>query len=263
MSKVYKWNQITLGEEKVVKLKDSQIIKSNLNKDSKDKGGYRSDTQTSKDPETIISEARAKADAIIKAAKLESEEVINRTQREQQAIISEAYTESNAILENARQKGYKEGMQKGQEAGLKTVDSLIEEAKQIKQNTLLEKKATAKQLEKEIIQLVISCVRKVIDYELEEDHRLLLNLVENGIEKCTYTDTLIIRVSENNYEVVNSSKNKIYIMTEGIDNIEIKKDPALKDGSIIIETVSGTVDASLQTQIAQIEQVFYEILRNE
>ena len=92
---------------------------------------------------------------------------------------------------------------------------------------------------------------------------MLLNLVESGIERCTYTDTLIIRVSENNYETVNSFKNKIYIMTEGIDNIEIKKDPALEDGSIIIETISGTVDAGLQTQITQIEQMFHDILKGE
>ena len=70
-------------------------------------------------------------------------------------------------------------------------------------------------------------------------------------------------MSENNYEIVNSSKDKIYIMTEGIDNIEIKKDSALEDGSIIIETISGTVDASLQTQITQIEQMFYDILKSE
>ncbi|HZX20829.1 MAG TPA: flagellar assembly protein FliH, partial [Clostridia bacterium] len=58
-------------------------------------------------------------------------------------------------------------------------------------------------------------------------------------------------------------KDKIYIMTEGIDNIEVKKDPALEDSSIIIETVSGTVDASLQTQITQIEQMFYGVLEGE
>ncbi|HZK56891.1 MAG TPA: FliH/SctL family protein, partial [Clostridia bacterium] len=133
----------------------------------------------------------------------------------------------------------------------------------IKQNVLSGRKTVAKELEEQIVELIISCVKKVLNHELEKNHKLLLNLIENGIEKCTYTDSLIIRVGENDYETVNSSKNKIYIMTEGIDNIEIKKDPALEDGSIIIETVSGTVDASLQTQITQIEQMFYEILEGK
>ncbi len=266
MSKVYKWDEIVLGEKKVIKLKVDQIIKSNVNKvnnkvNKEEKN--QSHAQTNKDLQTIIDEAKSRADAIIKVAELESDEIINRTRIEQQAIISETYTESNRILENAREKGYKQGVSEGKEAGLKTVDNLIEEVKQIKQNILSEKKAVAKKLEEDIIQLVISCVKKVINHELERDHKLLLNLVESGIERCTYTDTLIIRVSENNYETVNSFKNKIYIMTEGIDNIEIKKDPALEDGSIIIETISGTVDAGLQTQITQIEQMFHDILKGE
>ena len=43
--------------------------------------------------------------------------IINKTQAERQAIISEAYTESNKILENAREKGYKQGIMEGQEIG--------------------------------------------------------------------------------------------------------------------------------------------------
>lgn len=261
MSRVYKWDEITLGEEKIIKLKSSPIIKSTVNKTEEKESHI--DAEVSKDAQTIIEEAKAQAVIIIEAAKTERDEIISRIQAEQESIISEAYTESNQILENARLEGYKQGLIDGKEAGLKAVDNLIEEAKEIKQNTLVEKKVEAKALEKQIIELVISCVKKVINYELEMDHKLLLNLVESGIEKCTYTDSLIIRVSVNDYEIVDSSKNKIYMMTEGIDNIEVKKDPALEDGSIIIETTSGTVDASLQTQIAQIEQMFHDILKGE
>ncbi len=263
MSKVYKWDEITLGEEKLIKLKSSQIIKSNSNKIAANKEKSQSDAKISKDPQTIIKEAEAKAESIIKSAKEKSDEIISRTEKEQESIISEAYSESNQILENARLEGYNKGIEEGKELGLNSVDNLIKDAKKIKQDTLAEKKIVAKKLEKEIIELVISSVKKVLNYELEKDHKLLLNLVESGIEKCTYTDSLIVRVSTNDYEIVDSSKNKIYMMTEGIDNIEVKKDPALDDGSIIIETISGTVDASLKTQIRQIEQMFYDILKGE
>ena len=258
MSRVYKRDKIILGKEKVIKLKSSQMIKPDTDKVSKNEEGHQPDA---KNPQTIIDEAEARAGAIIRAAEIEHDEIINKTQAEQQSIIFEAYEESNKVLENARKKGYEQGISEGRETGLKTVENLIEETKQIKQCILSEKKTVAKELEEQIIELVIYCIKKIINYELEKDHELLLNLVESGIEKCTYTDSLTIRVSGNNYEAVNSSKDKIYIMTEGIDNIEVKKDLALEDGSIIIETVSGTVDASLQTQIAQIEQMFYDILR--
>lgn len=260
MSRVYKWDEIVLGKEKIVKLKSGKITKPGVSKASKGKDEHQLNI---KDPQTIIDKAKARADAIIKAAEIECDEIISKTQAEQQIIVSEAYGESNKILENARKKGYEQGVLEGREAGLKTVDNLIGEIKQIKQDVLSEKKIIAKELEGQIVELIISCIKKIINYELKKDHKLLLNLVENGIEKCTYTDSLIVRVGENDYETVNSSKDKIYIMTEGIDNIEVKKDPALETGSIIIETVSGTVDASLQTQITQIEQMFYDILKGK
>ncbi len=260
MSRVYKRDKIVLGEEKIIKLKSKHVIGFDTGEIPENKEKHQPDT---KSPQMIIDEAEARAEAIIKAAEIERDEIISRTQTEQNLVISEAYEESNKVLENAREKGYEQGVLEGQEAGLKTVDNLIGEVKQIKQNILSEKKTIAKELEEQIIGLIISCVRKIINYELDADHRLLLNLVENGIEKCTYTNSLIVRVSENDYEVVNLYKDKIYIMTEGIDNIEIKKDPALEDSSIIIETVSGTVDASLQTQITQIEQMFYGVLEGE
>lgn len=260
MSKVYKRDEIVLGREKIIRLKSSRITKPTMDKASKSKESNQSGIE---DPKAVIDKAKERANAIIRAAEIECEETISKTRTEQQAIISEAYEKSNNILENSRKKGYKQGVSEGRDAGLRTVDNLVEEVKQIKQNVLSGRKTVAKELEEQIVELIISCVKKVLNHELEKNHKLLLNLIENGIEKCTYTDSLIIRVGENDYETVNSSKNKIYIMTEGIDNIEIKKDPALEDGSIIIETVSGTVDASLQTQITQIEQMFYEILEGK
>ncbi len=265
MSKVYKRNEIVLGEEKVVKLQINQILKHNENEnlDKQKDDQVQVNEQISKNAEAIMDKAKKDADSLLENVELECNEILSKTQEEREAIIAEAYTKASEILEAAREEGYNKGIVQGQETGLKEVDSIIEEAKEIKENALLEKKAMAKSLENEIVELVISCVKKVLNYELEREHSLLLNLVEKGIEKCTYTDSLIIRVSTNDHEIVNSSKNKIYMMTEGIDTIEVKKDPALETGSIIIETTSGTVDASIQTQIAQIEQTFHDILKGE
>lgn len=263
MSRVYKQNQIILGQEKIVKIETSSIIKLNQNISLDINEEQISDNQSDEDIEVILCQAKDEASKILENAQLEAEKILSIANEEKEVIISEAYTKSNEILETARNQGYDEGLEKGRELGFNEVDSIIQEAKEIKENVLLEKKSMAKSLESEVIELIKSCVRKIIDHEIEKDHQLLLNLVKNGLEKCVYTDKLIIRVSANDYEIVDSFKNKIYLMTEGIDSIEIKKDPALKDGSIIIETTSGTVEASLQTQIAQIEQTFSDILKGE
>lgn len=266
MSKVYKRSEIVLGQGKLVDLQINPIIKLNndeVEQKNTDNIMNDDDKDLNENAETIINKAKEESKQILEDAELEFNKIINKAKEEKDDIISEAYTEANKILESAREKGYNEGLKTGEEKGFKEVESLIEEAKTIKQDILIEKRSTIQSLENEIINLIITSIDKILDYELEKDHSLLLNLVEKGIEKCTYTESLIIRVSPNDYEVVDSSKNRIYLMTEGISSIEIKKDPGLEAGSIIIETESGTVNASLKTQIAQIENAFYNVLKGE
>ena len=269
MSRVYKQRQIVIGEEQIIELNITPVIK-NRETQSLDLGEtdssdqlFDTEQEITESSEELLLQAKEEAELILANARIESERILHSANEEGQNLIAQAQNRAGEIEENARNKGYSEGFIKGREEGYDQVDALIQEAIDIKQNTLLEKKAVAKSLEGEIVELVISSIRKVIDHEVEKENQLLLNLVRKGIEKCVYTDSLIIRVSTENYEVVNSSKNKIYLMTEGIDHIEVKQDPALQSGSIIIETVSGTVEASIQTQIAQIESLFYDILKGE
>ena len=263
MSKVYKRNEIILGQGKLVDININPVIKLNESTKLDKKNIDNQAEELNKNYKTKIEKAKTEAEKTKEKARLKYNEIIKKKKEEEKNIISDAYTKANEILENAKQEGYNEGLATGEEKGFNEIDSLIEEAKTIKENMLAEKESMAKSLEKEIVDLIISSTKKILDYELEKNHSLLLNLVEKGIEKCTYTEKLVIRVNPNDYQVIDSSKNKIYMMTEGIRTIEVVNDPGLEDGSIIIETESGTVNASLKTQIDQIENIFYDILKGE
>lgn len=270
MSKIYKSKQIILGDEKTVKIKRNPIIKLNaerpkekLRKDEKLENEEIENEELDLLHREIKEEANKNAEKIIQDAKEKAEDIINKAEEEKETIISDSNEASKQIKEDAKKQGYSDGVLEGKTDGLNQMNKHIEEAKEIKQNALKEKKDTAKSLEKEMIQLVITSIKKIINHEIQEDHTLLLNLIEKGVEKSTYTESLTIRVNPEDYDTINSSKNKIYMMTQGIDSIEIKQDPGLKLNSIIIETGSGTINAGVETQITQIEQKFHEILKGE
>ncbi|WP_170834624.1 FliH/SctL family protein [Natronincola peptidivorans] len=207
--------------------------------------------------------ARLKARKILEDAEQERNQLLENARKEAELIIEEAYEDSKSVLEKAKKDGYNDGIQLGKRQGYQEYQDLLDEAMAMKKDIYKTKKRLAKEIEKEMIDLVIYSIKKVIDYELQENHQVLLNLISKGLEKCTFTETLIIRVSNEDYDVLESYKNKIYMMTEGIDDLQIKKDAALKKGSIIIETLSGKIDASIDIQINQIEVLFKELLREE
>lgn len=254
--KIYKSRHITLGDEKKIQFKSEDIIKTHYD-DPLDS------EETIENIANIKETALEESKQMLEEAGKQKKNILEDAKQEAVLIIDQAYEDSKTILENAKNKGYNEGLRLGEQKGYKNYQDRIEEASQIKKETLAKRKIMVKELEKEIIDLVIYTMEKVIDHEIDNNHELLLNLIKNGLEKCTFTETLIIRVNENDYKIVNSNKNNIYMMTEGVDEVQIKSDAALAKGSVVIETLSGKVDASIDSQINQIEALFKKLLKGE
>ncbi|MEW9124916.1 MAG: FliH/SctL family protein [Thermotaleaceae bacterium] len=181
---------------------------------------------------------------------------------EAEEIINGAYENAKKIHQNAKQDGYKEGLDEGYADGKKEADALIREALAIKEEIIESKKRKIGMLENDIIRLVIDTTEKILNTKIQEDYEIIMGLIKLGLEKCTYTDSLIIRVSPEDYEYVLSVKEKILCLAENINDIHVKQDAALKKGSCIIDTLSGSIDSSIETQFSQIKELFMELLES-
>ncbi|WP_026475999.1 FliH/SctL family protein [Alkaliphilus transvaalensis] len=254
--RVFKSTNIVIGEKKEISLAELEnLIKLKQEEFQK--------IEEEPQEELNLEEISQQAEALLTEAQEESTRIVEAANEEAQLILQEAYNDSQGIFEKAKRDGYEAGLIEGNNKGYQEVEKIIQEACEIKQQAILDKEAMAKEMEKEIIQLVISTVRKVIDHEVKEDQELLLNLIKEGLKKSTFSESLIIRVSEVDYDLVNSAKNKIYMMTDGIEKLEIKCEPSMEAGSVLIDTVSGTIDSSIETQIKTVEKLFYELLQSE
>lgn len=204
---------------------------------------------------------------LLEQAEDEVSEIIRSAEREAAEILEKSYIESKSTMEKYREKGYSDGYEKGMAEGRETgyleMESLIMEAKLLKQQAYDEKNKLAHELEEEIVQLVIQTSRRILQAELQENQELLFQLIEEGLKKCNYTENLIIHVSDMDYDMVYAYQNRIYLMTDGIYDIAVKSDPSMSPGSLVIETASGQVDAGVETQLKQIEVAFRELLQSE
>ena len=258
-SKVIKSTEVTVGQRKEIDFNTFYLQKVL-------REIVEAENDASEEVEEPIEEEiseEEKLQQILDQTNAECEILMENAKRDAEIILEEAYSDSQKITENARQEGFQKGYQEGQEAGFKEYQELLEEVKAMKQEVLDEKRRTAMLLEKDLIQLVIQSVKKVIKHEISENHELILNLIQEGINKCTFTESLIIRVSDVDYDLISVYKNRVYMMTEGIEDIEIKADASLNSGSIIIETASGRIDASIETQVKVVENLFNELLQSE
>ena len=106
-------------------------------------------------------------------------------------MINAAYTRAKEIMDQSKEEGYKEGYEngfsegydKGYKEGKEKSNILINEALEIKTHYLEKRNSLLKELEEDIIELVVSIYEKVINKRTEEDNELIVYLVLNGIKK--------------------------------------------------------------------------------
>lgn len=184
-------------------------------------------------------------------------------EHDREAILQEAFEQAKSIRQEANEEGYESGRRMGFDEGRKIAESLIQEALAVKASIQQIKEATARQIEEDTVQLILDTVELILGKHVQEDYDLVLGIIRLAMGKLTYTESLALRVSDQDYDMAMSMKDQILALAENVDDINIKSDKSLKPGSCIIDTASGSIESSVWTQFEQIRESFKEKLASE
>jgi len=202
-------------------------------------------------------------DAMVDEAVQEARALTEQARGEADRVIAEAYDQVQGIYDKSNQEGHDEGYKLGFDEGRKQSEVLVQEALNIKQTSIAQYKSMLENAEAEMIELVIESIEKILNKHIEEDGVVIEGLIRSALEKCAYTDDLVLRVASDDYSYALSLKDRILSLAESVDNIEIKEDKSLMPGSCIIDTTAGSVDSSISTQFEQVRATFESLLGSE
>lgn len=251
MSKIYKSSCVNIGSPKHI----VNIFKVEEK--------YKPDTEVKMEEENDSLNSEDSADSIIEDAKQMYLKIIEEANAEAHRMVEAAESEAENILSASREGGFKEGFEKGYKEGRSEAQSVIDEAVEIREFLDERKESLYKEAEENIVQLILDIARKVIGEELTLNKEALLSLVNQALQKCTFTKKLVLRISPDDYDFIIENKARIYKMVEGISDIDIVSDLSLVQGSCIIETPSGEINSSIDVQINEIEKIFTYLYRNK
>jgi flagellar assembly protein FliH len=195
--------------------------------------------------EQILAEETNK---IIEEAKVKAEKIIEEAKREGEVIKQE-------IFETSRKEGYNAGYHELSEKA----ESLLKEAEDIKKNALEEYQQTISSLENDIVELALEISKKVIDEEMNNRKDIAVRIFKSKLKEIDNNIKITIRASEEDFESVYDYKDRV-MEEHHFDDVEIKKDATLMQGSLIIESENGNIDASINKQIENIEKAFKNVL---
>ncbi len=254
MSNILKSSEVIIDSKKYVLTR-----KLNPTDKKNDENDEVSDSNISKE---MLQELNNMKKDILDDAKKESDEILKNAKKENEQIISEAYDESMKIRENAKKEGFEIGKKEGLAVMKDKGKKVMAEALQYKNKIIDEYNAYFKSKDEAIVGLVTDTVEKILKKHVEEDLDLIQNLVKKGIEKSIFTESIKIRVSEEDYEIAVDSKAKILTFSKDISDIEFVTDYSLDKGDCIIESQNGAVDVSVSTQFDKFKEFIQELIKD-
>jgi flagellar assembly protein FliH len=103
----------------------------------------------------------------------------------------------------------------------------------------------------------MAIARRILHRELTVDPDALLGLVKAALEKIEAHEVHRVRVRPEDALLVQQHLDKMGLP----QRVELIADPGLERGSAILDSSRGALDVSVETQLAEIERGFADLVR--
>lgn len=104
------------------------------------------------------------------------------------------------------------------------------------------------QAERDVVSLALAIARRVLHRQIQMDEEALLGLVKAAFENVALREVTEVRIHPQFVARIQGHLSRI----GAPQAIQVKGDPSLETGAMLVETSRGTLDASIETQIEEI-----------
>lgn len=162
-------------------------------------------------------------------------------------------TELEAAVETKSRQSYTAGVRAGEESARKSLEAQVSETVKQLAATITElaetRAETIRRAEADMVRLSIEIARRVLHSELSVDGSALESLIKAALAKLQAQEVYRVRVHPDQEKAVRTCLDQ----TGRGQAIAVVGDPVQPKGGAIFEISRGALDASMETQLAEIE----------
>jgi flagellar assembly protein FliH len=163
-------------------------------------------------------------------------------------------------LEAHGKQAYEKGFYEGQSSAGKAADARIEEALKRAARTVHDitgmKGRLRREAEEDIIKLSISIAKRVLYREIQIDTEALHGLVKAALQRVDIRELYRLRLHPEDAGRIQTTLTAIGLPSR----VEVVPDATLERGAVLLETSRGSLDASIETQLVEIERGFVDLV---
>jgi flagellar assembly protein FliH len=207
-----------------------------------------------------IKKASDEAKQKIAEAELHAREIISEAELRSKEILMESEGKVAEIELQARDRGYDDGRNKGYDEGKEEVSRLINSLNRIISATIDRRNEIIKNVEQQLIMIVLLVARKVIKTISEHQKGVVMQNIREALYKVRGRTDVVIRVNIEDLELTTEHKEEFLKLMDDIKNVSVLEDSTVDRGGCIIETDFGNIDARIASQFQEIEERIKEIM---
>jgi flagellar assembly protein FliH len=170
--------------------------------------------------------------------------------------IAELESAMEAQLRQAHARGLEEGMKAGREGASAELQPVMDRLLRSCSEVAGMRARIRKETESDIVTLTVAIARRVLRRELAVDPEAIHGVVKAALEKVQNKEICSIKTHPDHVAQVRTFFEKAGLSA----GIEIAADASLSPGGLVIETKRGNLDASVETQLKEIERGFTDRL---
>lgn len=168
------------------------------------------------------------------------------------AIESLVAARAAGIRDAAYRQGESEGYQRASAELAPVLDRL---ARSIAEVAALRQRIR-RESERDLVELSLLIARRVLRREVSVDPDAVCGLLHAALDKASLRDVVEVRTHPGHKAALEQRLRAL----DSTARITLKADPRLEPGAVVVETLHGEIDASLETQLAEIERGLADLL---
>jgi len=175
------------------------------------------------------------------------------------ARIAELEQQLPEALQQARQAGFKEGEASAAAEAAQHIEAIAARGAQAVEQLVAERRKIRRQLEEDLVHLAVAVARRVLHRELSVDPEALGGIVRAVLDRMDAREVHRIRLHPADAPSVEKRLSEWQTPVQ----MKLERDPSLERGAIVLDTARGSVDASVETQLREIDRGFTDLVRRQ
>ena len=169
---------------------------------------------------------------------------------QEQARLAKQEREARQREQEAYDSGLRQGRAMGAEEAATSLEPVLERLSRSVEEIIEQRRRFRREAEEDVVKLAVAIARRILHRELSTDPEALLGVVKAALKKVEVHEVNRLRVHPADVGFIQ----KHFAQFVRLEQIEVQGDAALERGAVRFDTTRGTLDASVETQLQEIQR---------